>query len=350
MMNSDSAWDDAFHDLWLHTVRHRGLLTSLAELPGPARDSAMPAWPRTRGADVLAIASVIDPVLRAQARQPGSYGIDHQWRSCACDIADHALVKPEREYAQNRAFWATLAEVVAYLASIDAAIPADLWRALFAEIAGPREHRNARVLRDDYLQVMAASYDGLWQVQKDALARLRGADVGEPTGQMRGPSMAIPRTTLSDVLHLADFWTDTMHLVERKAQNMPPEAFATLGYNAVRRHWYAALADLDHEVEAGEPEEVHTKNHEFWRAAAHLATVLAVIDEAPSKLDQALSGVMTHSRNADPATRRASSAIATSSMTTISSSPPTTTIRCGRRRKLRWRSCAARTRSIRSTT
>ena len=37
MMDSDSAWDDAFHDLWLHTVRHRGLLTSLAELPGPMR-------------------------------------------------------------------------------------------------------------------------------------------------------------------------------------------------------------------------------------------------------------------------------------------------------------------------
>ena len=228
----DSAWDDAFHDLWLHSVRHRGLISSLAELPGPIRESAMPAWPRTRGADVLAIASVVDPVLRAQAQQPGSYGIDRQWRSCACDIADLALAKPESEYTHNRAFWATLAEVAAYLASIDAAIPADMWRALLAEIAGPREHRNTHIVRDDYLQVMAATYDGLWQAQKDALARLRGADVREPIGQMRGPRMAIPRTTLSDVLHLADRWTDAMHLVEKKVENIPPEAFATLGYDA----------------------------------------------------------------------------------------------------------------------
>ena len=277
-----SAWDDAFHDLWLHAVRHRGILTSVAELPGPVHDSRIPGWPRTRGADVLAIAAVIDPVLRAIPPQLGGHSIDRRWRGCASDLATFALEQPHHEYTQNHAFWETLSAVAAYLATIDEPLPEDMWRALFTDIAGPRHQRNASLIHDDYLGLKANGYDHLWQAQKDALARLRSADIHEPIGDMRGAHMAIPRTTLTDVLHLAGFWTDALARVEHKSLAASPAAVAALGLGGVKRRWQTAVAEVNAFAEFGDPEASYPENHAFWRTAGSLATALAVLDEAPS--------------------------------------------------------------------
>jgi hypothetical protein len=279
---TNSGWDDAFHDLWLHAIRHRGILTSLSELPGPSRDSGMAGWPRTHGADVLAIAAVIDPVLREIPPQPGGHGIDRQWRSCASDLAMFALEYPEYEYTQNRVFWATLAKVAAYLASIDAPVPAALWRALLAEITGHHRRRNANLIHDDYLGVNANSYDQLWQAQKDALARLRGADIREPIGDMRGSVMAVPRTTLTDVLHLAGFWTDALARIEHKPLAASPAAVATLGLGSVKRRWQTAVAEVNALAESADPDSTFPENHAFWRTAGALSITLAVLEEAPA--------------------------------------------------------------------
>jgi hypothetical protein len=277
-----SAWDDAFHDLRLHAIRHRGMLTTLAELPGPIRDSRSPGWPRTRGSDVLAIAAVVDPILRAIAPEAGGHAIDQQWRSCASDLVMFALETPGHEYTQNRAFWGTLGRVAAYLATIDAPVPDTLWRALFAEIAGHRHHGVGRVVHDDYLGVKANSYDQLWQAQKDRLAHVRGAELHEPTGDMRGSAIAIPHTMLTDVLHLAGFWSDALAGIEHKPLAVSRAAAKVLGLGSIMRRWQTAVAEVNAYAEFGDPEAEFPDNHAFWRAAGALAKTLAVLDEAPA--------------------------------------------------------------------
>lgn len=280
-----TAWDDAFHELWLHAIRHRGMLTTLAELPGPD-DSRILAWPRTHGSDVLAIAAVIDPVLRATPPELGGHAVDRQWRACASDLALFALEHPEIEYPQNRAFWDTLDRAAAYLATIDAPMPEELWRALFAEIAGPRQHRKVNVLHDDYLGITANSYDRLWQVQKDALAGLRGADLREPVGDMRGTTMVIPRTTITDALYLVWFWSDALAQVERAPLATSRAAAATLGLRGVRRRWEIAVDAVNEAADTMDPEMVFPGNHALWRAAGSLAATLAVLDEAPISVER----------------------------------------------------------------
>src|ERR1041384_7435618 len=49
---STLAWDDAFHQLWIHAIQHRGLV--VATSPGQMPDGVPQGWPRTRGSDVLA--------------------------------------------------------------------------------------------------------------------------------------------------------------------------------------------------------------------------------------------------------------------------------------------------------
>jgi hypothetical protein len=103
-------------------------------------------WPRTRGSDVLAIASVVDPAVRALPSEPGNFGVQRRWRYCASDLADFAVETPTREYAQNRTFWARLAATLAHMAAIDAPVPDELWPALLAELERPREELTARAV------------------------------------------------------------------------------------------------------------------------------------------------------------------------------------------------------------
>jgi hypothetical protein len=138
-------WNDAFRELWLQAAKHRGVATSLGDMPSAIRQSTLDAWPRTRGSDVLAIAAVVDPILRTLPAHPSGHWIEQRWRTCASDLAYVALEQPAREYAENRTFWSALGETTAYLATFDVPVPAELWRALFAELAspGPGKHRNS---------------------------------------------------------------------------------------------------------------------------------------------------------------------------------------------------------------
>jgi hypothetical protein len=64
-------WDVAFHQLRAHAAKHRDVQSS---------DDNTQQWPRTRGSDVLAIASVVDPAVRALASESGNFGIQRRWR------------------------------------------------------------------------------------------------------------------------------------------------------------------------------------------------------------------------------------------------------------------------------
>ena len=295
----NQAWEDAFQELWNHAAHHRGL-REVGEGPGHQRPDSLPHWPRTCGADVLAIASIVDAVLRDAPLTSGAYGIERRWRHCARELAGTALAEPGLEYRHNREFWSALASVIAYLSSVDAEVPDSMWRALLAEVAAaPPEHRNTAVI-DEKLHLAAFSYDELWQAQKTALAKLRGADAREPGPKAMGFRMTVPRTTNADILQLATYWTSALAQVESKRREMGPhgsEALHQAGLDGEIRRWRVALADVDTYAPTGDPAAIYAKNEAFWRASASLSITIAAIDEAPPPFEMLLDTLIER-RNA----------------------------------------------------
>jgi hypothetical protein len=277
------SWDEAFHQLWALATRHRGLSAPHE----PLADNLAQVWPRTRGSDVLAIAAVVDPLVRALPAETGNLGISRRWRYCASDLVEFALDQPEREYVHNRAFWPTVAATMAYLASIHAPVPIPLWGALLAELANPAGSRE--LVRDDYLYLAADSYQQLWQVQRLALSELRGVDRPEPAPET-GARASVPRTTNGDIFQLATFWTLALIKAEPHGRDLAPDVLETLGLDGVKRRWQAVQADVDGYAKAGDPRDVYPKNHEFWRATASIAVAISALDDLPLSLDLAVGG------------------------------------------------------------
>jgi len=280
-----TTWDMAFHQLWTHAAKHRGVRCN---------DDQTQRWPRTRGSDVLAIASVVDPVVRALTSEPDNFGIQRRWRYCASDLADFAVDTPTREYALNRAFWTRLAATIAHLASIDAPVPHELWPALLAELEQSGEELEASA--DRRIELRADSYDELWRVQKARLAELRGEDEREPVGPT-GLWSTVPRTTNRDILQLATLWTLALIKAEPKGAALGPERLAMTGVDGVRRRWNAVMADIDTHARRGDPRAVYAKNHEFWSATAAMSVTLSILDDMPLILDFAVSEGPARHRN-----------------------------------------------------
>jgi len=293
MMNQ--AWDDAYHELWKHAAHHRGLREAAGELPGHTLSHSLRQWPRTCGADVVAIAAVVDPVLRAAPLDAGGYGVERRWHHCTTELTDAALRDPDREFRHNRSFWSTLASIAAYLASVDAPVPGPMWQALFSEVASREPaHRNTAVV-DERLHLAAFAYDELWQAQRTALAKLRGADARDPGPNTRGLRMTVPRTTKADILQLATYWTDALAHVEHKRREMGPHGPQVLHYIGLDgdiQRWRAVLADVDTYATSGDPSGLYPKNEAFWRASAHISITVAVIDDAPPPFEMLLDTII----------------------------------------------------------
>jgi len=284
------AWEEAYRDLWHRAADCHGVCRADGETPGHLLYQSVAHWPRTRGADVLAIAAVIDPVLRAAAFEAGGDGIERRWARCSNDLADAAIREPDREYRHNRAFWSALVAASAHLASVEAAVPLPLWRALLDEIRATVPQRNAPAV-DDRLHLAAFTYDELWQAQKAALAKQRGADLRDPAPGLMGPRMTIPRTTNADVLQLATYWTHAIARVEQARRAMGPDGAIALhaaGLDAEIGRWRGVLIDVNAHAVSHDPAATYAKNEAFWRATASLSVVLAVIDEAPTPFEMAL--------------------------------------------------------------
>ena len=286
------AWDQAFHQLWTQATHHRG--ADVDAQSEPLRDGMSQGWPRTRGSDVLAIAAVVDPVVRALPVESGSYGIARRWHHCISDLADVALDRPDHEYALNGAFWPTLAATLAHLASTDAQVPHELWPALLAGIAGDEQRAP---VREDYLHLASDSYEELWRIQKATLSEFRGVDVRAPSGAS-SPRMTVPRTTNRDVLQLATFWTLALIKAEHRRAALDPAQIATLGIDGVKRRWDAVLADVDIHARNGDPADVYLRNHELWRATASVSVTLSAIDDMPLGLDRVVGRGPAEHRNA----------------------------------------------------
>lgn len=285
------AWGEAFHQLWTQAVQHRGV--TVEALPEQLPDHVTEGWPRTRGSDVLAIAAVVDPVVRTLAVESGGFGIERRWRHIARHLATFALDRPTAEYAENRAFWSTLAATLAHLASVDAPVPRDLWRALLAEITNPIEESGAT--GGDHVHLTADSYEALWRIQHATLSQLRGVELHASSADAR---MRVPRTTNADVLQLATFWTLALIKVEPEHRGLDPDATARLGLDGVQRRWRAVLADIDAHAKTGHPRDAYAKNHEFWRTTAAVSVAISALDDLPLSLDFAVNGGPIDRRNA----------------------------------------------------
>ena len=297
-------WEDAYHQLWSHVAHHRGMREAIGELPGPTLSQSLRQWPRTCGADVLAIAAVIDPVIRAAPRETGGHGVERTWLRCLHAL-DAALREPTREFRHNRQFWSALASIAAYLASVDAPVPEEVWPALLTEVTSPARAPRDSIIVDETLHLTAYAYDELWQIQKRELAKLRGGDLRDPGPDARGGQMAVPRTSNADVLQLATFWTDALAQAEHKRRAIGPDgpqALHSAGLDGEIRRWRAVLADVDANASTGAPSATYAKNEAFWRSTASVSITVTAIDEAAPTFEMRLDPVgqrpSTEHRNA----------------------------------------------------
>lgn len=249
----------------------------------PNGDDEPIRWPRTTGADVIAIASVLDPHVREQPLRFGGHGLAQRWRATVDDLERLALLSPRTEYPKNRAFWDTLPAICVYLHSQGAPFPpAEVWNALCAQLTEPAELRNVGPKGDGPFKHFdnVKTFDDLYLEQFKYLRDLRGFDKMKPDPGTTGPEKIIPRSTNGDVVELADYWTRQLGAVKR-----------VMGHDGVAREWQAARADVDHLARSGDPNAVYPKNNAFWRALQKAAIHVAVADEAPTATDLAIEAL-----------------------------------------------------------
>ena len=233
------------------------------------------AWPNTTNGDVITIASVIDPSLKARFR---SSELGQRWEAVRDDAWRASIAPYKATYAKNREFWAAVADVCQYLDEVP--VP-DLWGVL-ADHLGDAELRNAGPTSDGGIARFDGikTYDDMWSAQRTFLANKRGADTLPAPPGMSGATLDIPRSTNADVLQLATYWTTQLANAKR-----------VMGYDTVVAKWHVALADVDQLAKGGKPGDVYPKNNDFWRTALEVAIQVAIGDEAPSTWDLIVDSV-----------------------------------------------------------
>jgi hypothetical protein len=224
------------------------------------------AWPKTTNGDVITIASVIDPSLKARFH---SSDLGRRWDAVRAETW-HAFIAPHAAtYAKNAEFWAAVTEVCTYLDEVP--VP-DLWGVL-ADHLGDAELRNACPKEDGPLaHFEAATYDDLWSAQRKFLVEKRGSDKLPPPTGFGGGEMVIPRATNADVLQIATYWSKELTNAKR-----------VMGYDGKVAMWKVAIDDVDRIAKTGKPDAVYSKNNEFWRSAFEVAVQIAIGDESPGK-------------------------------------------------------------------
>jgi hypothetical protein len=267
-------WTDGYLALRFRAFETRGFI----ELDSGHR------WPRTTGEDVIAIAAIFDPALRAH----GTPGVVHRWHGTLADLEADAMSEPHRTYDGNRSFWSTIEAAAVFLDDMAISPPMpSLWTALLAQI-GAHAARNAGPRGDGPFKHFdnVKTYDDLYSEQYKYLLQLRGFDEVDPvpfddnsygTG---GPRKKIPRTTNTDVLALAGYWGKELEDVK--------EVF---GHASVEKRWSALMTDVGKLAMYGNPTAVYPQNNKFWRELFETAVHVAVADEAPSKWDMAKDSI-----------------------------------------------------------
>jgi len=237
-------------------------------------DDETPAYPRTTGADAVAIASLIDPIVREPPfGHLGATTLD-AWLGALDGLVQDALASPVREYVSNESFWRALADVCIELDVERAPFPSGaLWSALIDELVAAVDFRNVGPSGDGPFRHFdgVRTFEDLFNAQHKHLSELRGSDKLDPPPGLGGGTRIIPRTTNSDVIQLADYWTKQLKSVKR-----------VFGHKAVEDRWYQAVGHVNFLARAGNPDAAYPNNNVFWRALQNTAFHVSAADELPS--------------------------------------------------------------------
>ena len=269
-----TSWLRAYFALRERTLETRGFTEVITE------DDEVIRTPRAAGNDVIAIAAVINPRVRALPLEFGALSVTNRWRELVRDLEDLALVAPTAEYPENESFWDTLLQVCVYLHSQGALMPTPFeWDALLFDLGSTI--RNAGPKTDGpFKHFDVSSFDELYSAQFNYLREQRGANDKDPEPGMVGFKRSIPRSTNADVVALADYWTRQLDSVKK-----------VFGHEGVAQRWKLALADVDALARKSAPSAIYPKNNAFWRQMSEVAIQVSVADEAPTKSDILASSV-----------------------------------------------------------
>ncbi len=249
-------------------VRHRAYETRGAiQLDSGAR------WPRTTGADVIAIAAMFDDAILIN----GTPGIALRWRAMLADLERKALRAPRETYLENRVtFWRTLETVAEFLDDMAVLPPALLkvWDIVALSEIGNRS-RNAGPTEDGPIAHFDGikTYDEPWNAQRGSSSPTSAA----PTWCLRRPGfgggpMVVPRF---DQLR-------TYSSSRRTGASSLAKATQVMGYAGVVEKWKKRDRRCrPAPAKAGNGGDDAPKNNEFWRRALEVAIQIAVADEAP---------------------------------------------------------------------
>lgn len=237
-------------------------------------DDETPAYPRTTGADAVSIASLIDPIVReAPFGRVGAQTLE-AWLDALDGLVHDALMCPVREYVRNESFWRALADVCIELDATCALFPSlTLWSALIDQLVAPIDLRNVGPKGDGPFRRFEGvrTFEDMFNAQHKHLSELRGSDKLDPPPGIGGGKRIIPRTTNSDVIQLADYWTKHLKSVKR-----------VFGHKGVEDRWHQAVGHVNFLARAGNPDAVYPNNNVFWRALQNTAFHISAADELPS--------------------------------------------------------------------
>jgi hypothetical protein len=186
---------------------------------------------------------------------------------------------PRDPYPFNLEFWTAIAQ----LAQCDAAgqLPAP-WAFQPPPTGRGHVHRNAGGEDTDHIVFPdAKTWDDAAMKQKTEFSRLRGEDVYPVTeGQAGAHITHVPRTTISDVRQVANYWALAI-----------ARAGVDKSDQGTIKRWHDALDQVMRIPSDADPHSVYPYNRELWAAVMSISVQIAVHDEAPSRFTLAMESL-----------------------------------------------------------
>lgn len=243
----------------------------------------VPIVPRTCNADVLELARYWTEQLTrigAHAYDTHTRILYARWPEVVENVVRYAKRgNPRDPYPFNLEFWTAIAQ----LAQCDAAgqLPAP-WAFQPPPTGRGQVHRNAGGEDTDHIVFPdAKTWDDAAMKQKTEFSKLRGEDVYPVTeGQAGAHITHVPRTTISDVRQVANYWALA---IARAGVDKSDQA-------AIKR-WHDALDQVMRIPSDADPHSVYPYNRELWAAVVSISVQIAVHDEAPSRFTLAMESL-----------------------------------------------------------
>ncbi|MBX3156808.1 MAG: hypothetical protein KF773_12450 [Deltaproteobacteria bacterium] len=252
------SWTDGYLAILRAACESRGVMEELGV-----------QWPSLSGGDTIVIAALFDAAVRAHATP----GVLARWFAALDDVERHALAATHGVFPESRAFCSSLEGAAVLLDALAVEPPAPrVWDAAIDALwaHGPRNAESSVPVSLDGVD----SFTDLYLKQFVHIRDVRGFDKLDPEPGMPGTTRPIPRSTNSDVVALADYWTPQLE-----------DASHINGASTTERRWKAALADVETFARRGEPTAVYAKNNAFWRELANLAAHISAAAIKPSRWD-----------------------------------------------------------------